>query len=155
VQQKTTTWPVIPTSQNGSGVAAQMREYFDVYGNLLWKMDERGFITGMTYDIPTGALVQRIDDVNTSLVAAPAGWTTPAGGGLHLITDFEHDAQGRPTQSLGPWHEIDIDGVATNIRRATYTVYQDAQFQTWVGQGYAVGQAFQPDSCCEESGWKA
>jgi hypothetical protein len=46
VQQKTTTWPVISTAQNGSGVAAQMLEYFDTYGNLIWKMDERGFITG-------------------------------------------------------------------------------------------------------------
>ncbi len=45
---------MIPASQNGSGVAAQMLEYFDVYGNLIWKMDRRGFITGFTYDIPTG-----------------------------------------------------------------------------------------------------
>ena len=138
MQQKTTTWPVIPTSQNGSGVAAQMLEYFDVYGNLIWKMDERGFITGFTYDIPTGALLQRIDDVNTALVSAPAGWTTPPGGGLHLITDFQFDALGRPTQSLGPWHTIDISGVATSIRRAGYTVYQDATFQTWQAQGYAT-----------------
>src|SRR5262249_55753812 len=104
VQQKRTTWPVIPTRQNGSGIAAQMFEYFDVYGNLIWKMDERGFITGFTYDIPSGALLQRIDDVNTALVSAPAGWTTPSGGGLHLITDYQFDALGRPTQSLGPWH---------------------------------------------------
>ena len=82
-------------AQNGSGVAAQKLEYFDTYGNLIWSMDERGFITGFTYDIPTGALLQRIDDVNTSLVSAPAGWTTPSGGGLHLITDFQFDAQGR------------------------------------------------------------
>ncbi|MBI3860974.1 MAG: hypothetical protein HY290_03680 [Planctomycetia bacterium] len=138
MQQKTTTWPVIATSQNGSGVAAQMLEYFDTYSNLIWKMDERGYITGMTYDIPTGALIQQIDDVNTSLVSAPSGWTTPADGGLHLITDFEHDAQGRQIQSLGPWHTIDIGGVATSIRRATWTVYQDATFQTWQGQGYAT-----------------
>src|SRR5205807_2070506 len=43
IQQKTTIWPVIPTSQNGSGVAAQKLEYFDSYGNLIWSMDERGF----------------------------------------------------------------------------------------------------------------
>src|SRR5260370_12070893 len=95
-------WPVIPTNQNGSGVAAQMREYFDVCGNLIWKMDERGFITGFTVDIPTGAVTQRIDDVNTALVSAPAGWITPAGGGLHLITDYQIDPQARQIQSLGP-----------------------------------------------------
>jgi RHS repeat-associated protein len=136
VQQKTTTWPVIPTSQNGSGVAAQKLEYFDTYGNLLWSMDERGFITGFTYDIPTGALSRRIDDVDTTQVAAPAGWLTPSGGGLHLITDYQFDAQGRTTQVLGPVHTIDIGGVATSIRRAEWTVYQDAIFQAWQGQGY-------------------
>src|SRR5438445_12624764 len=80
IQQKTTIWPVIPTSQNGSGVAAQKLEYFESYGKLIWAMDERGFITGFTVDIPTGALVQRIDDVDTTQVNAPAGWTTPARG---------------------------------------------------------------------------
>ncbi|MBS0266027.1 MAG: RHS repeat-associated core domain-containing protein [Planctomycetes bacterium] len=139
IQQKTTTWPVISAAQNGSGVAAQMFEYFDACGNLLWKMDERGFIFGMSYDVPTGSMIQRIDDVNTALVNAPAGWSTPAGGGLHLITDYSIDAQGRQTQSLGPWHTIDIGGVATSIRRANWTVYQDGTFQTWSGQGYATG----------------
>jgi len=138
VQQKTTTLPVIPASQNGSGVAATRQEYFDTFGNLIWSMDERGYITGMTYDIPTGALVQRIDDVDTTQVIAPAGWTTPAGGGLNLITDYQFDNQGRTTQVLGPVHTIDIDGVATSIRRANWTVYQDAMFQTWQGQGYGV-----------------
>ena len=127
-----------------------MLEYFDTYGNKIWNMDERGFITGFTFDIPTGALVQRIDDVDTTKVAAPAGWVTPAGGGLHLITDFLFDSQGRQTQSLGPWHTIDIDGVATPIRRANWTVYKDATFQTWQGQGYAVGQAV-PDSSSSSS----
>ena len=59
---------------------------------------------------PTGAMTQRIDDVDTSLVSAPAGWSTPSGGGLHLITDYEHDDQGRITQTLGPSHTIDLQG---------------------------------------------
>ena len=49
-------------------------------------------ITGVTLDFPTGALVQRIDDVNTALVSARPGWVTPASGGLHVNTDFEFDA---------------------------------------------------------------
>ncbi|HUG92211.1 MAG TPA: hypothetical protein VML55_15325, partial [Planctomycetaceae bacterium] len=36
VKEKTTTLPVVPTSQNGSGVADTRREYFDLYGNLVW-----------------------------------------------------------------------------------------------------------------------
>lgn len=64
---------------------------------------------------------------------------TPADGGLNLVTDFKHDAQGRITQSLGPVHEIDVEGVETTIRRASWTVYQDADFQNWSAQGYATG----------------
>jgi len=95
---------VIPVEQNGSGIAATRKEYFDSYGNLIWTMDERGLITGMSYDIPTGALTQRIDDVDTGLVDAPAGWSTPSVGGLHLITDYEHDGQGRMHRQYVPAH---------------------------------------------------
>ncbi|OAI41010.1 hypothetical protein AYO40_00590 [Planctomycetaceae bacterium SCGC AG-212-D15] len=142
VQQRTTTLPVIPTSQNGNGVAATRKDYFDVYGNETYQMDERGFITRMSFDIVTGAMTQRIDDVNTSLVSdAPSGWITPAGGGLHLITDYSFDPEGRIIQVLGPSHTIDISGVATTIRRASWTVYQDGSFQVWSGQGYATGSS--------------
>src|SRR5207247_3246107 len=55
VQQRVTTLPAIPTWQNGSGVAATRRDYFDRYGNETWQMDERGFLTRTSYDIVTGA----------------------------------------------------------------------------------------------------
>ena len=142
VKQKTTTFPIVSTLQNGSGVTDSRKEYFDTYGNVNWLMDERGFITRFIFDIPTSAIVQQIDDVDTVLVSdAPAGWTTPTGGGLHLITDLEHDDQGRMTQSLGPSHEIDISGTATTIRRATWMVYQDATHETWQGSGYTTGSS--------------
>src|SRR3989338_7828886 len=99
-------------------------------------MDERGFITRLKYDIVTGTLTQRIDDVDTSQVTdEPAGWETPTGGGLHLITGFGHDDLGRIIQSLGPIHTIDLGGVATSVRRATWWVYKDADHELWVGQG--------------------
>jgi RHS repeat-associated protein len=140
VQQRTTTLPVISAAQNGSGVAAATKDYYDLYGNRTWHMDERGFLTNTSYDIPTGAVSERIDDVNTALVAnAPPGWVTPPGGGLHLVSDFQFDSQGRITQVLGPTHTISLTGVATAIRRATWTVYQDGLFQTWTAQGYATG----------------
>ena len=131
---------MIPTDQNGSGVANSNREYFDAYGNLTWKMDERGFMTRMAYDIPTGAMTQQIQDVDTSLYPdAPAGWATPSGGGLNLITDFDFDDQGRITQSLGPSHTIDLNGTATVIRTASWTVYDDVSHVIYSGQGYAAG----------------
>ncbi|MEZ6129153.1 MAG: hypothetical protein R3C59_10765 [Planctomycetaceae bacterium] len=143
VKQKTTTLPVISTAQNGSGTAAT-KEYFDEYGNLTWQMDERGFITRTKYDIPTGAVTQQIQDVDTSVETdAPAGWSTPSGGGLNLVTDFEHDDRGRITQSLGPSHTIDISGSATSVRRATWIVYDntDDGKETRIGNGYATGSS--------------
>lgn len=142
VQQHKTTLPVVPEEQNGSGVAATNREYFDTFRNLTWKMNERGFIMRMSYDIPTGAIAQQVDDVDTGLYEdVPAGWTTPSGGGLNLITDFEHDELGRITQTLGPAHTIDLGGEATEIRRASWTVFDDVNHITYSGQGFATGEA--------------
>jgi len=143
VKEKVTTLPVVAAAQNGSGQTATRREYFDEYGNLTWTMDERGFITRHKYDLATGAPTQTIEDVDTSQVTdEPTGWETPTGGGLHIVTDFEHDEQGRTTQELGPVHTLDIDGVATSVRRATWTVYDDANHEVRTGQGYASGDQY-------------
>ncbi|RLS59611.1 MAG: hypothetical protein DWH91_00030 [Planctomycetota bacterium] len=140
IAQQTTTLPVISTTQNGSGTANSRKEYFDAMGYRTWSMDERGFITRYVYNTRNGAMTQRIDDVDTSIVTgAPTGWVTPSGGGLNLVTDFESDDQGRITQELGPSHVVDINGVATTIRRAMWTVYDDANHITRSGQGYATG----------------
>ena len=137
MQERVTTLPAVPASQNGSGTSATRRDQFDVHGYRTWQMDERGFITRRKYDVPTGTVVQRIDDVDTGLtVDEPTGWTTPSGGGLNLVTDYEHDELGRETQELGPQHTIDIGGTATNVRRATWTVYKDVMHEVWTGQGY-------------------
>jgi len=142
VQQKTTTLPAIAAGQNGSGSANTRVEVFDIYGNLEWIKDERGYITRMAYNIETGAMTQRIDDVDTTQVTdEPGGWTTPGGGGLHLVTDYEHDDQGRITQVLGPSHSVDIASSATTVRTATWTVYKDADDEVWTASGYATGTA--------------
>ena len=70
----------------------------------------------------------------------PSGWSTPAGGGLHLVTDFEYDSAGRLTQTLGPSHSVDIGGTATTVRTASWTVYKSAT-ETWSAQGYATGSS--------------
>jgi hypothetical protein len=123
VYQRTTSWPVVTTAQNGSGSADSRVEQFDQWGNLVQLTDERGVVTQFTVDVVTGAISQRIDDAT----------------GLALETDFEFDDLGRTTQVLGPTHTIDLGGTATSIRRATWTVYQDAIDQIWSGQGYATG----------------
>lgn len=140
IRQRVTRLPIITGDQNGSGVASLRTDIYDIHGNLVWHRDERGFLTRTTFDIPTGAVVQRIDDVDTTLVDdAPLGWATLSGGGLHLITDFEFDDEGRQTQTLGPSHEIDLDGTATIVRRASWTVFKDPEHEVWTGRGYATG----------------
>ncbi|MEI9896722.1 MAG: hypothetical protein WDN28_23395 [Chthoniobacter sp.] len=141
LQQKTTTLPTITTDQNGSGTANAFTEVFDIYGRRTWLKDPRGFLTAFVPDVVTGALSQRIDDVNTSILPAPNGWITPAGGGLHLINDFQFDNLGRRTQSLGPVHQVDLNGISTSIRRAEWIVYRDDIQQKWEGGGYATGAA--------------
>ena len=140
VKEHVITLPVVGTGQNGNGVAATRREYFDSYGNLTWSMDERGYIARSSYDTPTGAITQQVADVDTSLYPdEPAGWSTPSGGGLNLVTDFEHDNQGRITQTLGPSHSVDLGGTATTVRTASWTVYDDVNHVTYSGQGEATG----------------
>ncbi len=119
VQQRTTTLPAIPTDQNGSGIAAMRLEYYDQYSNRIWEQGPRGFIDNFTYDIPTGAMVQHIEDVNTSLLPPPTGWTRPSGlqAPLNLVTDYEFDSRGRTTQTLGAVHPIDGVGVRTALDR--------------------------------------
>ena len=142
MKQRQTSLPVIQTGQNGSGVANTRAEAYDGYGQVTWQKNERGFLTNYQYDNVTGAVVQQIDDVDTSIVSgAPSGWTTPTGGGLNLVTDYQSDLLGRTTQVLGPEHEIDLSGTATAVRRASWTVYDDLQFQQWSGSGYATGNS--------------
>jgi RHS repeat-associated protein len=139
IQQTTTTLPVVSSAQNGTGVAATRKNYQDTLGRTTWSMDERGFINHYVYDLGTGAILQQIQDVNTSIVSgAPAGWTTPTGGGLNLVTDYQHDELGRITQTLGPLHSIDIGGTATSIRRANWNVYDDVLDAVYSGNGYFV-----------------
>jgi RHS repeat-associated protein len=141
IQQRTTIMPVVPTEQNGSGAANSFTEVFDQYERRTWLKDARGFLTATTNDPVTGALMTQIQDVNSAIAPAPNGWTTPEGGGLHLVSDFEFDDLGRETQSLGPVHEVDIDGVATSVRNAAWTVYADDTKQTLEASGYATGEA--------------
>ena len=135
VQERVTTLPLVSADQNGSGMAATRTERFDTNGRVIWTKDERGVISHFEYDAATGAPTRSIADVDTSLVDdEPAGWTTAAGFGLHLVTDYEHDALGRIVQVLGPAHRAN----GQQVRTATWTIYRDADRERWTAQGYAT-----------------
>ena len=141
MESRTTTLPAVPVEQNGSGVSATRTEKFDTFGRLVWLRDERGFLAHHQYDA-FGNLVQTIQDVDDALAAVPDGWSTPAEGGQHLVTDYEYDSLGRVTQVLGPEHEAVIDDQTLTVRTATWTVYKDATRETWTAQGYAIATGF-------------
>ena len=103
--------------QNGSGTANTRAMVYGAFGNVAWTMDECGFINCASYDPCTGGLIQRIVDVQTSgMSGVPANWSTPANGGLNLVSDYTFDALGRTTQELGPVHTLDLSGTATVVR---------------------------------------
>ncbi|MEX0818036.1 MAG: hypothetical protein WD070_00540, partial [Pirellulaceae bacterium] len=136
MEQRVTTLPVVKVTQNGSGIAATRTERFDTYGNLVWLKDERGYISHHQYDVALGKKVRTIRDVDDGQLAVPDGWSTPADGGKHIVSDYEYDVFGRQTQTLGPPHTIDIGGSAKNIRRAEWTVYDDVGREVRSAHGY-------------------
>jgi RHS repeat-associated protein len=133
-----TTLPVITSSQNGSGVADVTSEVFDESGRVIWSKDGDGFLTYTAYDAGTGAVVKTITDVDTSRTSEfqslPTGWSTRAGGGLHLVTAFEADYLGRTTKTTDPRGNV------------TYTVYNDVgrETRTYVGWNATTRRATGP-----------
>ncbi len=96
VQQKTTTLPVISTTQNGSGTANTRVEVFDTFGNLVWRKDERGFITYFAYDVPTGAVGNSLVDNTWHDAAGNVFKQLPAGS--KLFTKSVYDGLNRATK---------------------------------------------------------
>jgi len=144
VEQKTTTYPAVPTSQNGSGVATSRVDRFDAQGRPIWSRDELGIISYRQYNAVTGSLVKTIQDVNTTqtadfTVAVPSGWITASGAGKHLVSEFEYDFQGRMVQTLGPRNTaVNDSNQSITVRPASWMVYDDANFTVRSASGFAT-----------------
>ncbi|MEI6505371.1 MAG: RHS repeat-associated core domain-containing protein [Planctomycetota bacterium] len=117
-----TTLPTITTSQNGSGVADVVEQVYDPVGRGIWSRDGDGFLRYTEYDQQTGAVTKSIVDVDTSRTTdfrnLPAGWLTPTGGGLHLVSTYEVDQLGRTVKATDPNGNV------------TFTVYDDVNHST-------------------------
>lgn len=131
--QKITTHPIVPTTQNGSGTAQSLDERCDGYERVIWLKDEDGFLHHTQYDPRSGATKKRIVDVNTTdpnkagdYANLPMGWSTPAGGGLHLMALTESDDLGRTTR---------LQDSRGNV---TYKVYKDSEFEVRAYPGWNV-----------------
>jgi RHS repeat-associated protein len=127
-QSEAVTYPTVTAAQNGPGAADVETTYFDFNGRPVWQRDGDGFIHSTAYDPATGAVVKTITDVDTTRTGdfsnLPAGWVTPSGGGLHLVTADEVDALGRVTRETSPAGRVD------------YTVYDDANHEVRVYPGW-------------------
>ena len=62
-------------------------------------------------------------------------------GKQNLTTDFEIDAKGRTTQTLGPVHEAVIGGIAKQVRIASWTTYYEYTNKVTSASGFAEGTA--------------
>ncbi len=135
---QTTTKPTVSVAHNGPGTADAETVVYDSYGRVEWQKDAGGFLTYTAYDSATGAVVKTITDVDTSRTSdfadLPSGWSTPSGGGLHLVTQCEVDSQGRTTKLTDPNGNI------------TYTVYNDAnqEVRTYPGWNSTTGMPTGP-----------
>ncbi|HLJ97197.1 MAG TPA: RHS repeat-associated core domain-containing protein [Gemmataceae bacterium] len=131
MQSQTMSRPVVSADQNGPGIADTQSTVYDVDGRPIWQRDGDGFLTYTAYDPSTSAVVEQIVDVDTSRSGdfqdLPAGWTTPAGGGRHLITRYEVDRFGRTTAMTEPNGNI------------TYTVYNDPAHEMRTYPGWQAG----------------
>src|SRR5579884_3169033 len=128
IQSATETAPVISAAENGPGTADVTTIYYDQYGNAQWTKDPDGYIQYDAYDPLTGALLTQIVDVNTAdsgeFTNLPSGWSTPSGGGLNLVTQYQVDALGRTTEETSPGGDI------------TYYVYLDPQHEERIYRGW-------------------
>jgi hypothetical protein len=59
VQSIITTWPVVSTAQNGSGIADSRSMLLDAYANPVWLKNEQGFIFYRDFDVTIGAFLTR------------------------------------------------------------------------------------------------
>lgn len=143
VAERIRTLPVVSEEENGTDETQQDSVIFDSFGRVVWEMNARGVISHRSYVTATGALLQRIQDVDTSRMSdVPEGWETLPGFGQHLITDYESDAQGRTTMEMGPWHEVQLnldDTQPTAIRTVQFTVYDDDAHEVRRASGWMRG----------------
>ncbi len=148
IKVKTTTLPVISTSQNGSGTATELKEYHDELGRLRWVKDGEGNITYHSYHPELGRRAYTMVDVETDSLRSditagvsgkyvewddgaggdtiPSGFTNTDNDNLEIVTKTEYDELGRT--------ELQIDAKSFEH----YTVYQDGrtlEFPYWDRSG--------------------
>ncbi len=127
IKVKTTTYPAVPTSQNGSGVASVVTEYFDTEGKRRWLKDADGVITYFAPDPETGKVGYKMVDVDTTSLpselrngdgagsggidiywigwgssSAPTGFTSTGSNHEQIVSKTAYDTLGRLDEMREP-----------------------------------------------------
>jgi RHS repeat-associated protein len=141
IEDETTTNPTVSTVQLGSGTATSTQTIFNTFGQPVWTMDANGFIGYTAYDDATGAVIQSIQDVNTSNLSdlvnytgtsftngynsygvpqlPSSGWTKTTG--LNLVTRDYVDNLGRTIEEVSPAGNTSLY-VYDDAHHATFTL---------------------------------
>jgi RHS repeat-associated protein len=144
-----TALPAVLSTENGSGSSATITDVYDADGNVEWQRDGNGYISYFAYDVATNGLLKSITDVKTCDTASfapatvPSGLSTPAGGGLNLVTSYQVDFEGRPTKITTPNGNVD------------YITYDDVNHVTreYIGWTYNSSNATYAPSSPVEVDW--
>ena len=84
IQTTITTLPTVPTSQNGSGVATTIGDYYDNLGRLRWTQDGEGYINYYSYNPSMGTIAYQVVDVNPA--SPPGALTSGSAGNWDAVT---------------------------------------------------------------------
>ena len=135
-----TIYPAVTTAENGPNTTTTSAVAYDPYGNVVWSKDQAGVLGYTQYDTLTGAAVEEIQDVNTSISGdyssayLPSGWS---GSGSNRVTTDWVDNQGRTIEEITP------NG------NAIFTVYLDATHEVRTYTGWIFNSS--SDSYSEDS----
>ncbi|MEZ6032023.1 MAG: RHS repeat-associated core domain-containing protein [Planctomycetaceae bacterium] len=118
IKTRTTTLPVIPTTQNGSGVATTSAEYYDNLGRLRWTQDGEGYINYYSYNPVTGGEAYAAIDVNP---ASPGSDITSGSSGNWDAVSVGSASSNQPTRS---------SSLPTPLALATKVYFDDQGWQS-------------------------
>jgi RHS repeat-associated protein len=137
----TTSAPVVSSGQNGPGTADVTTDIYDTYGRVIWSQDPNGYISYTGYDLATGAVVQTIQDVNTSdlfgliddVVPLPFDWTASnigqPTGWPSAITFTPPTASGQAVQALNWTEAIGAMGQTYGFYgNSNWAIYDESTF---------------------------
>jgi RHS repeat-associated protein len=148
IQTTVTTYPVIPTTQNGSGTANSVTDYYDTVGRQRWHKDELGYVTYNAYHPASGELAYTVQDCDPTALPSSADsnstkWITSSEGSassnkptrgaglptpIEQVSFREYDSHGRVVLAAV---EDGTDGTVLSRHYLVYETNRTLKFPYW------------------------